>query len=106
MKTLPEFIEELREESAPADGSQVGGIKTLKPIVDVGINQVLDLLQAWLDEANEGGLDKVKELVEAATLVTKEFVEMSEGQIELTPKSIQQLSKSTHEAEAALRLFA
>ena len=106
MKTLPEFIEELREESAPADGSQVGGIQTLKPIVNVGVNQALDSLQAWLDEANEGGLDKVKELVEAVTLVTKEFVEMSEGRIELTPKSIQQLSKSTREVAAALRLFA
>ena len=105
MKTLPEFIEELRKESTPADGSQCGGIKTLKPIVDVGVNRVADLLQAWLDEADKEMFDKVRGLVEAATLVIEEFIEMSEGRIEFAPKSVQQLSKSTCEVERALKLF-
>lgn len=46
---------------------------------------------------------KVKELMKAARLAVGEFVEMSEGRIEFTPKSIQQLSKAAHEVEATLK---
>ncbi|KKM84843.1 hypothetical protein LCGC14_1295020 [marine sediment metagenome] len=46
---------------------------------------------------------RVEELLEAARFVIGEFVEMSDGRIEDTPKGVQQLSRAAREVEAALK---
>ena len=46
---------------------------------------------------------KVEELLKAARFVIGEFVEMSDGRIEDTPKGVQQLSRAAREVEAALK---
>ena len=48
--------------------------------------------------------DQLQQVKDKANAVISEFVEMSEGRIEFTPKSIQELSAAIHEVEAALKI--